>query len=90
MKPCEITMDFEIAARNAITQHNPAVDITYCYFHFWQSLLRKLQSLWKKTRYGTVGAEYRKTVRMTAALAFLPPVDCVEDFECIRKNADNT
>ena len=30
--------------------------------------------------------EYRKIVRMTAALQFLPPVDCVKGFECIRKN----
>ena len=86
LKPCEVTMDFEIAARNAIKQHNPSVDISYCYFHFCQSLLTQVQSQGTKTRYGTVADEYRKIVRMTAALAFLPPVDCVKGFVCIRKN----
>ena len=60
LKTCEITMDFEIAARNAIKQHNPAVDSSYCYFHFCQSLLRKVQIQGKKPRYGTVSDEYRK------------------------------
>ena len=55
LKPFEITMELEFVARNAIKQHNPDVDISYCYFHFCQSLLRQVQSQRKKTRYGTVG-----------------------------------
>ena len=82
-------MDFGIAARNTIKQHNPAVAISYFYFLFGQSSLRQVQSHGKKTVYGTVVDEYRKIVRTTAALAFLPIVDYVEGFESIRKNTDD-
>ena len=70
-------------------RHNPAVDISLCYYHFCHSFSRQVQSQGKKTRYGTVVDENRKIVTITTALAFLPPVDCVECSKCIRKITDD-
>ena len=38
-----ITLDFELAASNALKNTFPAVTIVYCFFHFGQSMFRQLQ-----------------------------------------------
>ena len=48
-----ITIDFEIAVRNALKQISTDVQISFCYVHFCQSLLRHVQNQGKrKTRSG--------------------------------------
>ena len=43
--PDRVVTDFEVAAMNAIRAELPAVRVNGCYFHFTQSLWRKIQEL---------------------------------------------
>ena len=60
------------------------VQISFCYFHFCQSLLRHVQNQSKKSRYGETEDIYRKYVRMAAALAFLPAKDVIKGFKLLK------
>ena len=84
MNPSSGTIDFEIAVRNALKQISTDVRISFCYFHFCQSLLRHVQNQGKKLRYGEAEDIYRNYVRMAAALAFLPAIAVIKRFELLK------
>lgn len=66
--PSDITVDFEVAAIQAIRSHFPNVKITGCYFHFRRCLWRKAKTLGVcKTQLG------KDHVKLCAALSHLPP-----------------
>ena len=90
MKTTSVTIDCEIAVRNALKQISTDVQISFCYFHFCQSLLRHVQNQGKKSRYGEAEDLYRKYVRMAAALAFLPVKDAIKGFKLLKdSNGDS-
>ena len=51
LDPSSVTVDFEIAAINAIQHAYPNAQISGCYFHFCQASFRKLQTLGLQTWY---------------------------------------
>ena len=71
LNPSSVTIDFEVAVRNALEQIYTVVQISFYYFHFCQSLLRHARNEGRKSRYGETEYKYRKYVCMAAALAFL-------------------
>ena len=90
LNPSSVTNDFEMAVRNALKQFSTDVQISFCYFHFCQSLLRHVQNQGKTSRYGEAEDIYRKYVRMAAALAFLPAKDVTKEFELLKDcNSDS-
>ena len=44
LNPSSVTIDFEIAERNALMQSSTDLQIVFCYFPFCQSLLRHVQN----------------------------------------------
>ena len=83
LNPSSVTIDFEMAVRNALKQTATNFQISFYYFHFCQSLLRHVQNQ-GKTPYGEAEDLYGKYVRMAAALAFLPAKDVIERFELFK------
>ena len=63
--------DFELSIIRAVQLSFPTADAKGCYFHFFQSLIRKLQSLGLQAVYRE-DRELSSFVRRTAALAFVP------------------
>ena len=84
LNPSSVTIDFEIAVRNAFKQISTDVQLSFCYFHFCQSLLRHVQNQGKKLRYGEAKDLYRKYVRSAAKLVFLPAKDIIKGFEVLK------
>ena len=72
-----IMMDFEKAAVNAFSTTFPAAQITGCYFHLCQSVLRKINEVGLKKAH-TTPPELALASKMAPATAFLP-VEHVED-----------
>ncbi|KAL4148485.1 hypothetical protein QTP88_002717 [Uroleucon formosanum] len=65
-------IDFEHAMIKAIEEvFEDSVSIHLCYYHLSQSVWRKVQNLGLATKY-TKDKEFRYSVRMINALAFLP------------------
>ncbi|KAL4084761.1 hypothetical protein QTP88_027672 [Uroleucon formosanum] len=66
------SIDFELAMIKAIEEaFEDSVSIHLCYYHLSQSVWRKVQNLGFSTKY-TKDKEFRCSVRMINALAFLP------------------
>ncbi|KAI2796342.1 hypothetical protein BLOT_015794 [Blomia tropicalis] len=72
LAPQFIIADFEQAAITAARRVFPMATINGCYFHFGQSIWRKIQDTGLATRYGT-DIEFAIRLRMLIGLAFLPP-----------------
>ncbi|XP_003369019.1 conserved hypothetical protein [Trichinella spiralis] len=70
VKPDTIICDFETALIPAIRGYFPNMRVQGCYFHFCQTVHKKVSELELKTRYGTE-EETRKKIRMLLATAFL-------------------
>ena len=75
--PERIMMDFEKSAVNAFSTTFPTAQITGCYFHLCQSILRKINEVGLKKAYTTT-PELALALKMVPATAFLP-VEQVED-----------
>ena len=69
--PCIIVCDFEIALWGAVQMEFPAAALSGCYFHWTQSLWRKVQDLGLAGQYRQ-NRQLRKLVRKAMALGFLP------------------
>ncbi|XP_054281223.1 uncharacterized protein LOC128998893 [Macrosteles quadrilineatus] len=72
--PEQVIIDFEISVVDALKEVFPCVNIQGCYFHFTQCLWRKVQDVGLASLYSR-DEEIRRTIRMSAALAFLKPED---------------
>ncbi|CAF1581679.1 unnamed protein product, partial [Didymodactylos carnosus] len=78
--PNSITIDFEEAVENIIKQKLPTTTISGCFFHFKQSLWRKIQDLGQPQPFIT-DRELRHYLKNFACLAFVPEAFVAEEFE---------
>ena len=80
--PRTILVDFERAAMNAFSAAYPNANVTGCYFHLCQSVIRKVNDVGLKQEYEN-NVEVSRYVRCLPALAFVPPHDVQEAFEIL-------
>lgn len=78
LKPETLMVDFEKASINAFQASFPDAEISGCNFHFNQALLRKIKHFGFWTDYNNKELDFQKSIKMLAALAFVPQ-DCVVD-----------
>ncbi|XP_076471818.1 uncharacterized protein LOC143301423 [Babylonia areolata] len=86
LNPETITIDFERAALNSISEHFPTTAVHGCFFHFGQCLWRNLQSLGLQDWY--LEPENSLLVKTIQALAFVPPDDVIEAFQQLMDSLD--
>lgn len=84
--PDTVNADFESAVMEAIKAVFPAAQFHGCFFHFSQSLWRKVQNLGLANDYSS-SQEIRDCVRMCAALAFLKPTEVDQGWVIIHSDA---
>lgn len=75
-------LDFEKASANAFHSCFPTTEIRGCFFHFSQSLWRKIQFDGLHTQYSE-DAVFALEIRKLAALSFVPEVDVIDSFNII-------
>ena len=80
--PTRILVDFESAAMNAFRDAFPGTDVTGCYFHLCQSIVRKVNEIGLKATY-EADHEIRGFIRCLAALSHVPPADVMTAFEVL-------
>ena len=85
--PSSCTMDFEIAAHGAMRSHFPNIEILGCYFHFGQSIWRKVQDLGLRQQY-TTNEDFRMLVKMLAAIAFVQTPNVPDAFEAVSERVE--
>ena len=76
LNPLSIKTDYELAAINSFKNCFPNAEQKGCFFHFAQSLYRKIQSEGLQQRYSN-DPEFSLQLRMLAALAMVPENDVV-------------
>jgi len=81
-QPHKILLDFESAAINAFTEAYPTAQITGCYFHLCQSVLRKVNEIGLKADYEG-DDEIRGFVRCLTALSHVPETDVIDAYEAL-------
>ncbi|KAL8564037.1 hypothetical protein ACOMHN_016326 [Nucella lapillus] len=86
LNPETITIDFERAALNSISEHFPTTAVHGCFFPFGQCLWRNLQSLGLQDWY--LEPENSLLVKTIQALAFVPPDDVIEAFQQLMDSLD--
>ena len=84
MKPKSITCDFEIAFINACRAVFNDTPIYCCYFHFNQSMIRKIQNIGLTEDY-IINENLRRFLKLPKVLGFIPPDHVEESFLKIRK-----
>lgn len=88
VQPSSVTLDFEKAAMNAVTNSFPGTSIHGCFYHLSQSVYRHVQAAGLQERYRT-DENLALAVRMLPALAFIPIDHVVEAFEKLEDLASN-
>ena len=81
-KPKTILLDFEKAAHNAFTSVFRKVEVSGCYFHLTQSLVRNVQ-LKGLSELFHENIEFHYLVRCIGSLAFCPEQDVIANFEIV-------
>lgn len=84
--PQRVTVDFELAAINAIKKLFPQSETLGCFFHLQQNYWKKIQSVGLQTRYGN-DADFAASIRMVMALAFVPQHVVVATYEALVSTA---
>ena len=86
--PCppaaRVTIDFEIAVRNAVLKLNPDSNVRFCFFHLSQRVWTHVQSAGLKAEYSN-NLEVREHIRMLVSLAFLPIEDIDKGFKKLQE-----
>ena len=72
LDPPAFLADFELAIKQAVQLAFPTAEYQGCYFHFCQSLMRRVQRLGLQVQYQD-DSELRSFIKKVAALAFVPP-----------------
>lgn len=85
----EICMtDYERATRKAILEEFPGVQLTGCYFHYVQNIMKACK------RFGMLkkvdSEKFKSAINKVAALALLPSDFIMEGFDSISKNVHNS
>lgn len=80
--PPVVSVDFELAAVNAIRRVFPTAEVSCCYFHLCQSVWRHTQSLGLTCLYKQ-DAEFATRIRMLPSLAYVPTEDVVQTYELL-------
>lgn len=78
--PTKVLIDFELAAINAFKNAFPDTNVSGCFFHLNQAIVRKVNSLGLKRKYETE-VEFSLLVKSIPSLAFVPQDEVVERFE---------
>ncbi|XP_060062830.1 uncharacterized protein LOC132543355 [Ylistrum balloti] len=76
--PSTVSLDFECASRNAVTQTFPAAELKGCLFHYTKAIWKKTQEYGLQTDYKNL-PEVQKLFRRAAALPLIP-LHQVEDY----------
>ena len=77
LKPTQLTIDFEQAVIGAFKYHFPRIEVSGCFFHFGQSLFRKVVEIGLKVQYQE-DENLKKYVKKIISLALVPR-DKVQD-----------
>ncbi|CAF4271573.1 unnamed protein product [Rotaria sordida] len=80
-------MDFEKATINVFNHIFPAVELSGCYFHFCQNVLRFLQTHGFKQKYET-DVIFADNMHKICALTFMEPTMVIDGFELVCSNLD--
>ena len=86
--PLSITSDFEKAFLNASEKIFPDVKLNGCFFHFKQSMWRKITDLGLRQLYND-DEGVRHVLKLPQALAFIPPEDVIYGFNLIKSKVVN-
>lgn len=82
-RPARVMCDFEQSLIQAVQAQLPGAAISGCYFHFCQSLYRKVQELGLATAYVN-DLPLQKAIRMLMGLGYLPVALCRQQFILFR------
>lgn len=82
--PLSITSDFESAFINAAKKVFPDAEISLCFFHFKQSLFRKIQNLGLVSDYMNDN-EIKLALKIPQAIAFLPTDQVWQTFHDLKE-----
>ncbi|XP_062553706.1 uncharacterized protein LOC134218618 [Armigeres subalbatus] len=86
LQPKRIVTDFEKAAINAVSALFPRAKQQGCFFHWTQNLFKRVQKTGLKGDFSSDKNVYMYFKR-TEALAFVPPKNVVQAFECIKRSS---
>ncbi|CAF1393552.1 unnamed protein product [Rotaria sordida] len=86
-QPQRVMMDFEKATINVFNHIFPAVELSGCYFHFCQNVLRFLQTHGFKQKYET-DVIFADNMHKICALTFMEPTMVIDGFELLCSNLD--
>lgn len=82
IKPERVTVDFELAAINAVKKLFVGASVHGCFFHLGQNFWKKIQEVGLQLRYGN-DASFARNLRMILALAFLPRNKVISAYEIL-------
>ena len=80
--PRRILTDFESAAMNAFKDAYVNAEVRGCYFHLYQSVIRKVSECGLKCDYESDN-EIRDFIRCLAALSHVPVSDVIDAYELL-------
>ncbi len=80
--PTRILVDFEQAALNSFRRHFPNAEISGCYFHLTQCIVRKVGSLGLKRRFDS-DMDFKLKIKSLAALSFVPENEVQNVFDAL-------
>lgn len=81
-KPSKILLDFESAAIHAFSDAYTNAQVTGCYFHLCQSLIRKVNEVGLKSEYES-DDEIRGFIRCLPALSHVPENDVIASYDTL-------
>ena len=87
LDPQEVTIDFKIAAIEALKSSFPNAKIKGCFFHFAQANWRKIQSVGLAKEYQQ-DTDVRFILKSFVALALIPEEDIYFGFQKIKEKTD--